>query len=96
MPLKLPAFRRQTLPGDPVTAGPVRVTPLVRSLRFGWSHAAWTWARPSALLVEREGRTERVGVPDVTRRVQAGLLGAGAMFTLAMWAKRSRDRSESA
>ncbi len=95
MPLKLPTCRWQTLPGDPVMTGSIRVIPLARSLRIGWPQATWTWARPSALLVEQAGHTERVGVPDITRRIQAGLLGAGAIFTLAMWAKRNRDRSES-
>jgi hypothetical protein len=96
MHLKLPAFRWQIQPGEPVIDGPVCITPMAATLHVGWQSAAFAWARPAGLLVEQNGQTERIDIPDVTRRIQAGLLGVGAAVTLAMWAKQSRDRSKSA
>ncbi|WP_119065291.1 hypothetical protein [Aggregatilinea lenta] len=94
MPLKRPIFRWETQSGEPVTHGDVRVTPVARSLYIGGLRAGAAWARPAALLVERDGRTQRITVPDITRRIQMGLVGLGAAFTLVTWAKQSRDRSE--
>jgi hypothetical protein len=75
----------RTSSAAPVRAGGVTVTPLARSLAvrlpFG---AGFVWNRPRALLVEREGRVERVRVVDVTRAVQLGILVSTAVAVAAI------------
>lgn len=89
---KLPSFQWQITAGEPYATGTARITPLARSLTVRWRQAGWVWARPAAVLVERDGRTERVPVPDWTRRIQFGLLGAGLFAALIARIGPNRDR----
>ena len=63
--------------GPAVTVGDVTVTPLSQAVLVRLPFAGFVWHRPTAVLVERAGVTERVPVRNVTRAIIWGLLGLG-------------------
>lgn len=65
--------------GDPVTVGGVTVTPQSQALVIRLPFFRFVWNRPLAVLVERDGRAERIPVVDVTRLVLIGL-GLGTVL----------------
>jgi hypothetical protein len=75
-------FQRQTVLGDPITIGDVTITPQSQALAIRWSGGGWVWNRPLAVLVERDGETERIPIVDVTRVAQWTLLGISALFSV--------------
>ena len=72
----------QTVSGDPVAVGDVTLTPQQQALAIRWPKGGFVWNRPLAVLVERDGQTERIPVVDVTRTAQLALLGASLAFFL--------------
>lgn len=73
----------KTRSGDPVRVGEMIITPQSQSLtlRFPWRWpGGFVWNRPTALLVERDGVTERVLIIDATRLAQAGIVGLAFLF----------------
>lgn len=77
------ALRLETTAGAPVRVGDTTVTPLARSLVVRLRSAALVWSAPAAVLVERDGRVQRIAVHDVTRVVQLGLLAVGLSCAIA-------------
>ena len=77
-------FSWKLVSGAPVSAGGLTITPQVRVLqvRFPWGGrwGAFVWNRPVAVLVERNGKQERLPIVDVTRVAQLVIM----MFTLAL------------
>lgn len=71
-----------TLPGKPVIANHVTVTPLAQSLTVRWPHGGFVWNHPVALLVERDGRTQWIPIQDLTRIIQIILLGIAVSLTM--------------
>jgi hypothetical protein len=65
---------------ESVTAHHVTVTPQSRALIVRLPNGGFVWNRPTAVLVEQHGRARRIPIVDVTRILQAGLLGL-AMVT---------------
>ena len=87
-------FQRQTLLGKEITAGDITVTPQSQALTLRWRGGGWVWNRPVAVLVEREGDSERIPIIDVTRMAQVGLYGLGlclTVLTLLVSARRRRS-----
>lgn len=72
----------QTISGEEVTIGDVTLTPQSQALMLRWPNGGFVWNRPVAILVERDGQTERVPVVDVTRIAQLTLLGLGLVFSM--------------
>jgi hypothetical protein len=68
--------------GPAVTVGDVTVTPLSQAVLVRLPFAAFVWHRPTGVLVERAGVTERVPVPNVTRAIIWGLLGLGLAISV--------------
>jgi len=62
---------------------------LIVRLPFG----GFVWNRPVAVLVEREGQTERIAIHDVTRILQVGLIGI-SVFMLIVGASTRMGRKE--
>lgn len=90
-------FQWQTVSGDKLTVGDVTLTPQSQALTVRWPNGGLVWNRPVAVLVERDGQTERMPVVDVTRMAQLGLLGLGFVFSMVTFilsARRRRDRNE--
>jgi hypothetical protein len=85
-------FRRQTHLGDPVTVGDVTITPQSQAVTARWPGGGWTWQRPIAVLVARDGETERIPIVDVTRMVQLGLLGLSVVLAVLTAARALHER----
>jgi hypothetical protein len=81
--------------GEPVQRNGLTVTPLAQSLRvrlpFGPAGWGFVWNRPAAVLVEQNGRVERLPIVDVTRLAQIGLLAA--LFVVARLTRRRRRKA---
>ena len=87
----------QTLSGDRVTVGDVSLTPQSQALTIRWPWGGLVWNRPVAVLVERDGQTERIPIVDVTRMAQLGLLGLSLVFSAVIFlisAQHRRERNE--
>ena len=84
----------QTISSSPVTVGDVAVTLQSQALTVHWPFGGFVWNRPVATWVERgEPRSvERIGVVDVTRMVQLGLLGFSLVFSIAVLARSVRRK----
>jgi hypothetical protein len=72
--------RRQ---GTPRTVGELTVTPEARALIIRLPTGGFVWNRPTAVLVERRGRVERIPIHDVTRIGQLGVLVLQLLLALA-------------
>jgi hypothetical protein len=75
-------FAWQTLTGQPVEAGPFKVTPVSRRLTVRWPGGGLLWHYPAALLVEQPSRrkrarpkAKRITIPDPTRTLWLVLIG---------------------
>jgi len=72
----------QTISGEEVTVGDVTLTPQSQALILRLPNGGLVWNRPVAVLVKRNGQTERVPVVDVTRVAQLTLFGLGLVSTI--------------
>lgn len=91
------SLKRQTTSGAPVTAGDVTVTPEAQALTVRFPNIGFVWNRPVAVLVERDGQTERIPILDVTRMAQLGLFGLSfvlSIVTLILSIRLRRNTSE--
>lgn len=85
-------FQIQTVTGVPIQTAGITVTPQSQTLIVHLPFGGLVWHRPTAILVERAGRTVRIPIVDVTRAIQVALFGATAfMFSIMI---RSRRRKE--
>ncbi|MGB8646332.1 MAG: hypothetical protein WCF84_13930 [Anaerolineae bacterium] len=83
----------QTLSGTPVRVGATTVTPQSQALTVRLPFGGFVRNRPVAVLVEREGRTERIPIIDVTRVAEIALAGLALVLLLTVSATRSRKES---
>jgi hypothetical protein len=81
-------------PGSPVTVGDTTVTPLARSLIARWPGGGAVWSGAAGMIVEREGRIERMPIVNVNRRILWGLR-LGAVALIATWMAHDRRRKDS-
>jgi hypothetical protein len=87
-------FQLQTVTGHPVQAGDITVTPQSQALIVRVPFGALVWRRPTAILVERAGRSFRIPIVDVTRAIQLALLGVSAyMFSVMIQSSRRKEQS---
>jgi hypothetical protein len=66
-----------------VTVHGVTVTPQSRALLLRLPKGGLVWNRPTAVLVEQDGRVRRIPIVDITRILQVGLLGLTVLTTCA-------------
>ena len=85
-------FQRQNHLGDSITVGDVTITPQSQVLTLRWPHGGWTWHRPVAVLVARDGETKRIPIVDVTRVAQLVLLGLSGVLGVLTAASALRER----
>jgi hypothetical protein len=85
-------WRRIT--GAPVMAGAYTLRPQTQVLVIRPPFGGVVWSRPVAVLAESAGRTERIRIVDLTRRVQVGLLIGGLAAGLVV--RRIRPRAAGA
>jgi hypothetical protein len=86
--------RVQTLSGDPLSVREATVTPQSRAIVVRWPRGGWVWNRPLAVLVEREGETERIPIVDVTRLAQLGLFALSMVFSVRALVRLVRERRD--
>jgi hypothetical protein len=91
MPGLFNLVRWQTIDGPSVEGPFGRVTPEARSFVIRFPFGGFAWTKPVAVRIERGGTTERLGIPDPTRRAQVWLIVAVAVL-LALVAVRSGSR----
>ena len=75
-------FQLQTHSGEAVIIGDTTVTPQSQALTLRWPNGGYVWNRPLAVLVERDGDTERIPIMDITLVAQAALLGLTVAFSI--------------
>jgi hypothetical protein len=68
--------------GDPITIGDVTITSQSQALPIRWPRGGWVWNCPVAILVERDGETERIPMVDVTRVAQWAMLSVSALCSI--------------
>ncbi len=85
-------IRLETRSGAPVRAGGATITPQSQALVVSLPFGGLVWNRPVAVLVERDGQTERIPVLDMTRiaLLALGGLAVAAAAVLALSASRRR------
>jgi hypothetical protein len=79
--------------GETISAGNVRVTPQSQAFSIRWPYGGYVWNRPVAVLVERDGETERIPVVDVTLWTRVALFALAAclmLVSLILGARRAR------
>ncbi len=84
----------QTIDGDPITVGNVTVTPQSQALIVRWPFGGFIWNRPIAVLVDRNGRRERIPIVDTTRLLQLGFLGFSLACMAMAFISSSRQRRD--
>ena len=73
-------FQWQLKDGQPVQVGEQTVTPQARVLALRLPFWGFVWNRPVAVLVEENGRSQRIPIPDMTRMI---LIAAGVVTAVA-------------
>jgi hypothetical protein len=78
--------------GQPVIAGDTVVTPQFQALIVRLPIGGFVWNRPTAVLVERDGQTERLPIRDITRIAQLSLLGFSLVLSIVSLIKFSQRK----
>lgn len=81
-------------PGSPTTVGSTTVTPVARSLVARWPGGGSARSGPVAVILERDGTTERIPISDLNGRV-LWAIRAGAVTLIAMLILKDRGRRKS-
>ena len=75
--------------GQPVAVGTRTVIPQTQVLSLRLPFGGFVWNRPAAVLVEENGRTRRLPVPDMTRMIMLAAVVVSTAVTLLTWRKKS-------
>lgn len=94
MPQLKDFIQLQTTSGDPQTIGDATITPQSQALIVRFPFGGFVWNRPVAVLVDRNGQTERIPIVDVTRIAQLSVLGLTLAFSIIIAAFAARRRSK--
>ena len=80
--------------GRPTTVGGLTLTPQSQALIVRLPFGGVVWNRPTAVVVEHLGVSQRIPVVDLTRLLQLTLLGLAGVFTLAYLASVRGGQSQ--
>jgi hypothetical protein len=83
----------KTQSGQPVTVNGVTITPQSQAFTIRWPYGGFVWNRPVAVMVERDGQSERIPIVDVTLVGRMALFGFGlflSVVTLVLCARKRR------
>lgn len=83
----------RTASGTPIEAGGARLTPQSQALVIRTPLWKFVWNRPVAVLVERDGREQRLPIIDATRLAILALLAGGIAGLIAVAIMRGVSRS---
>jgi len=70
----------QKASGRSVVVHDLTLTPQSQVLTVRFPQGAFIWHRPTAILVEQNGRVEMLPIVDLTRLIQLWLVGLGAVI----------------
>jgi hypothetical protein len=87
-------IERSEASGSPATVGDATFTPVARSTIIRWPGGGAAWSGPAAIIVEREGSTDRIPIVNVNRRILWGLK-ASAIALVATWIVHRRREEDS-
>jgi hypothetical protein len=87
-------FQWQNLSGNPVQIGDTTLTPQSRVLTVRSHFGGFVWNRPSAILIERGGHTERLPILDVTRIGLLAVVCLSVFVTIFVRAIRERSHQD--
>ena len=79
--------------GSPMTFGDRTITPVARSLVARWPGGGLVWSGPAAVIVEREGRTERIPIANLNGRILWAMRVGAASLIAALIVKDRRRRN---
>ncbi|MCP4424128.1 MAG: hypothetical protein GY803_06530 [Chloroflexi bacterium] len=77
-----PIFQWRTVNGEPTTVGHVMITLQAQALSIRLPFGGFVWNRPAAVLVEENGRTERIPIMDITRLIVLAAAGLSTAVTI--------------
>jgi hypothetical protein len=77
-----------------MTFGDRTITPVARSLVARWPGGGLVWSGPAAVIVDREGGTERIPIGNLNGRILWAMrLGAVALIATSIARERRRWKS---
>ena len=89
-----PVIEWRDAPGSPVTVGNSTITPVARSFVARWPGGGSVWSGPAAVIVERDGRTERIPIRNLNGWILRAMR-VGAVALIGAWIERDRRRRQS-
>lgn len=93
----IPFVEQKTRSGRSTRWGDAVITPEARALVIRLPFAGFVWNRPAAVVIEQDGRLERIPIHDPTRKGVLLLAAAGGLASLGLfWVRmglRGGDRS---
>jgi hypothetical protein len=89
-----PVIELRDVRGRPVPVDNGTITPVARCLVVRWPGGGSAWSGPAAVIVEREGRTERIPIGNLNGRI-LWAMRAGTVILIAKWIARARGRRKS-
>lgn len=78
--------------GQPVVIGGQTIIPEAQVVALNTPFGGLVWNRPTAVLVEKDGVTERVPILDVTRYALLALWGLGFVVMALAWLNGRRPQ----
>jgi hypothetical protein len=75
-------FQWQIKNGQPMQVGGQTVTPQARVTALRLPFWGFVWNRPIAVLVEDDGRVQRLPIPDMTRMIVLAVVVMSAIIAL--------------
>ncbi len=92
-----PFIELKTNRGKAIQKGDVTITPQAQALTIRLPYGGFVWNRPVAVVVEADGRRERIPIFDVTRAAVMAMASVSAIFMFSMavvfvlsWGSRRR------
>ncbi len=89
-----PVIEWRDAPGSPMTVGKNTITLVARSIVARWPRGGFVWSGPAAVIVEREGSTDRIPIANLNGRI-LWAIRVGAATLIAAWMVRDRRRRHS-
>ena len=90
----VPLIQWRDAQGSPTTVGDSTITPVARSLVARWPGGGAVWSGPAAVMIERNGKPERIPVRNLNARIR-WVTRAGAVALIATWIIADRRRRKS-
>lgn len=82
----------QRIAGPALRINDLTLIPQSRALIIRFPSGAVIWHRPTAVQIERDGRTKALPVVDLTRILQVGIYSLGAIVIIACLIGRLRGK----